>query len=905
MSTDDTEDRVKISKFEGDKGSKGEKSDIDWDTNHGNFGEDEAWPIEDVGKESPSLWDPKQFDQQTGDLDPWKESNEPTRVQDLPPPALAEAPKDKQENREDQEGWPFKSPCAMDEKKSKRRSTPKAGKMASPDQTEDKFKPEGRSDKAPSSPKRLMSEDEDIDDEDDAVEVSKMRDSRHSRKGGTGEQSNRSERRKEARRRSKKKDEPISSQNRSNDDDELDEENAGTSEEDEGTGHQILQKLNDEPKKPRRRSARRSSSSESVERTEKPRRRSARRSSSSESVERTEGEEIEDELKKGSFHGLAKDFDKKPSRARSRGRKSRSSSKGRRRRVKDKSIDHSSDDKDVDETHEELGEDDHEVRLNDDDDSAAGSRMTWRERRAQARMKRAQGMEEDSSSFDAPDVAPGSGGRRTPGSRRAGMRRASSERWRRTVEAGNDDTLDISQRRAQRSLMNANGEISRSAHRVRRYHSGGVGRMASNLDTRTYHGSTQRNQMEARRTPRRRLRSPERLDSAGSFEEDDFEYEMNRSGRSVGTLDSIEDLEDFEHVDFQTPGMVDFEEEINDLMQRANPEVTAQLNRRVHRKREAVHYDQDMPLMTRQALLTRQASAQVMRGRVDGSSIDRKRLMLRSDSMSSTASREELSFSSHRSMRGAPGRRAPPRAKSSGLGAMATSRRNPGFMEGEEDRRGVFRTRSSAGTSSFRQYQNKPNRIARVSRRAPGSEDANDPPAGGPSAGGPRRSKSMTAIRPGRSIDSSGRSGFTPTKPERRVPKKQKEEVPDLKSASSDSDDGKKVKRKQTVEIESSSEEEFYEESEVESDGESDEDSDVAAPPQKPLRRKNKAALAPTKVSKKPVNKRDMSYKRNRRNLHSIIYEAKMGIDMKDLFEQVQKGEIPRPAIKSLLMPSP
>ena len=46
------------------------------------------------------------------------------------------------------------------------------------------------------------------------------------------------------------------------------------------------------------------------------------------------------------------------------------------------------------------------------------------------------------------------------------------------------------------------------------------------------------------------------------FEEDDFEYEMNRSGRSVGTLDSIEDLEDFEHVDFQTPGMVDFEEEI-------------------------------------------------------------------------------------------------------------------------------------------------------------------------------------------------------------------------------------------------------------------------------------------------------------------------------------------------------
>merc|ERR1712110_1410247 len=122
--------------------------------------------------------------------------------------------------------------------------------------------------------------------------------------------------------------------------------------------------------------------------------------------------------------------------------------------------------------------------------------------------------------------------------------------------------------------------------------------------------------------------------------------------------------------------------------------------------------------MTRQALLTRQASAQVRRQVLDGSNIDRNRLLLRNDSMSSTNSRDELALSSHRSIRSSHGRRAPPRSKSSGLGVMGRngylqSLAGPARPSDSDDRRRLFRSRSSHGaqTASFNQYsKNKPNK---------------------------------------------------------------------------------------------------------------------------------------------------------------------------------------------------
>jgi hypothetical protein len=58
-------------------------------------------------------------------------------------------------------------------------------------------------------------------------------------------------------------------------------------------------------------------------------------------------------------------------------------------------------------------------------------------------------------------------------------------------------------------------------------------------------------------------------------------------------------------------------------------------------------------------------------------------------------------------------------------------------------------------------------------------------------------------------------------------------------------------------------------------------------------------------IPAKPVDKKDMTNKRNRRKLHLLMYEAKMGIEMKDLFKKVQEGVPPRSPIKTLMMPSP
>mmetsp|Transcript_117906 Transcript_117906/g.176124 ORF Transcript_117906/g.176124 Transcript_117906/m.176124 type:complete len:843 (-) Transcript_117906:210-2738(-) len=658
-----------------------------------------------------------------------------------------------------------------------------------------------------------------------------------------------------------------------------------------------------------------------AEKSKKPKRRSGRSGSE-------DGAEVEDgkeDLEGNSFHRLAKDFDK-PSRPRStsRGKKTKApgSASGRRRRLKDRALDHSGHDDDDSEVYGEFGEEEHEVKLKDDaaivDPGSGGSRsrMSWRERRARNRLG-------EDPSGDGPDhavaplKAPGSGGRRPP--RRGMMRRASSERWKRAVE-GEDDPEAI-QNRARATLRDANAELSRSAHSIRRYHSGGVGAMSSGLDARSYHGPTE-GRRPPLRTPRKQIRGPppDSADSGGSFGNDYDDYDLNLSGRSARTLDSIEDLEDFEHMDFQTPGMVDYDEEILDLMQRANPENTAQLNRRVHRKREAVNYDQNMPMMTRQALLTRQASAQVARQRFDGSNIDRQRLLLRSDSMSS-ADGGELSMSNHRPMRTTPGggRRPPPRTRSSGMAAMAghagRSKDVPGFMQqaptrstDPENRRGVFRTRSS--TASFKQYHNKPNRVASLSRRGPGTGEQIDPhsmrgstsassaaPAPADRRGSLQRAKSTTALRPSKKLDPRGDAA------DHEVAPRKKEEAPARKS---DSDDERRGKKKQKEKA-PRDDESLNSESE-DSDVESIEEEEMESP-KKPARRKPTKPVQPKSPipikAKKSTDKRDMLVKRNRCKLHAMMYEVKMGVDMKDLFVEVQKGEIPKSPIKALMMPSP
>jgi hypothetical protein len=165
----------------------------------------------------------------------------------------------------------------------------------------------------------------------------------------------------------------------------------------------------------------------------------------------------------------------------------------------------------------------------------------------------------------------------------------------------------------------------------------------------------------------------------------------------------------------------------------------------------------------------------------------------------------------------------------------------------------------------------------------------------------------MNAVRRPASMDPRGKA-LTPSKPERRVPKSietkaGKDDEPDLHSESSDSEGENGVKRKKAAKGDSS----IASQSESE---DSDVDSDDDPSPKKPAKRKP-AKVTPIKASpspspaKKSTNKRDMTVKRNRRKLHSVVYQAKMGVDMRDLFKQVQKGEIPKSPIKTLMMASP
>ncbi len=461
----------------------------------------------------------------------------------------------------------------------------------------------------------------------------------------------------------------------------------------------------------------------------------------------------DDELTNASSHSLKKDSDK-PRRRRSRSSKRTPTSSRKkapaganlpRRKLKEKSS-NNSDDTPVSvetETSDDMDDDyTQEISLKDED---TPSTRTRRERR-----------KDRLSNGDSRKMKSGS----THGSRssqRDGMRKSHSERWDRAAETTEGEEAENSPVVKRRSK--ASDGLSRSAHttRVRRNNSSGLSRMKGSLNSRSYHGAERdhRSASGGKRTPKRSARrnGGETLNSAGDESVKSFETHSFHDGRSQATLESIEDFEDFEEdvyaMEMQTPGMIDFDQEMLDLMQRANPEVTDHLDRRVHRKREMVAFDQNMPMMTRQALLTRQASSQVQRQFIDGSTIDKQRLLLRNDSMGS---------SSHRSMRSAlGGRRAPPRAKSSGLGAMGQV----------DDRRRVFRSSSSQAASFNQHYQNKPNKVRNLSRRASGDlapVHGQRPRSGEVRRRPVQRAASTTAIRRANSSDL-----MSPLKPVRRT----------------------------------------------------------------------------------------------------------------------------------------
>ncbi|KAG7364805.1 hypothetical protein IV203_038008 [Nitzschia inconspicua] len=792
-----------------------------------NVAEDDIKSDEEIESQHPvkETWDPKEFDEQTNNMDSWKESNGLRRVQDLPSPTLADVPPEQRSKQK--AGAARRADSAAD--------NPPVGptRKVSKDFNDDVLE-------------AIQAEDGVIEDgeENDRTQAWKMREtwksSSHS-KGSTSESSGHVS----GTRKGRKADiGGRTSRPDASDDDDL-----------------IQDYDNSRPEKPKRKA----SLSRSADRHGK-----------------TENfDDDAEEIGVTSFHGLKKDADKKTTRSNSRGRKTPTGGRsgrtarnktptgGRpsRRKMKDKDVGQE----------EECSVESSKLK---GDDSGTPSSSRSRERR-RARQKAL--MEADTMDYETELTtiqAPRSAGRRPPTTRRSQMSRSSSERFRRAVE--DDEEEEAIKMRARETLKRASNELSQSAHAVRRYHS-----LGGSLDRRSYHGTDymRRGQSDMRRTPRRLVRNYDNVDSAGSFGGDSHDsYEDDGSVYSARTLESIEDFEDFTGMDFQTPGMVDFNAEVLDLMQRANPETTAHLDRRVNRKREQIIYDQNMPMMTRQALLTRQASAQAQRQVVDGNNVDRRRLLLRTDSMTSVNSHDDLTLSNHRSLRGAPGRRAPPRSRSSGLGAMVPGSGAPRPND-PENRRGVFRTRSSTATNSFKQYPNKPNRVQSITRRAPG--DQIEPHSmRGPSSGDSllrrrplQRAKSTTSLR-----RASDHRVITPQKADSRLSRRE-----DVSSDESGSDS---------------------EDSDVISD-----DEERTPSPRKPSMRTQVRKL-PTRaqsdvlprlqpVRTKSTDKKDMTNKRNRRKLHLLMYESKMGVEMKDLFKQVREGVAPRSPIKTLMMPSP
>lgn len=600
----------------------------------------------------------------------------------------------------------------------------------------------------------------------------------------------------------------------------------------------------------------------------------------------------DDELGVSSFHSLVIDSDKP--RTKTNTTKRRSSSSGRRnktpvggrsnrRQLRDKTPSYSDKNENLDNVDSRGSQ---EIYLKDEDDLSSRDGRTRKEFRVDR---------EHPVSNDVVRESRRSKSKSSLSNKRRDVSRSHSERLNRALESLEGEEVDDShyiRRRANESLSRPSDGISQPTQsRLRRHHSTGFGRTTGLLNNRSYNADEidHRTSLDGRRGQRRPSRRQPKFDSAASLGGDSVE--SYGDGRSQCTFESGDDYEDFEEdvygMELQTPGMVDFEEEMLGLMQRANPEVTDHLDRRVHRKREMVVYDQNMPMMTRQALLTRQASSQVRRQFFDGSNIDKKRLLLRNDSMSS---HDGLSLSGHRTTRSLHSRRAPPRAKSSGLGAMGPR----GYMDSiggstrqseSDDRRRVFRSRSTHGTqpASFNQhYQNKPNRVQHLSRKTSGdliqAHTMRGPSRGSDRIGRSRsvqRANSATSLR--RSTSSS--SHVAPRKPERKNSRDEKRLKKDVSGGRYSPDDG------------------------------SGRDSDLGSPYRSPgsSRRHLKKNLTKSPAYKQDTctNINDMSNKRNRSKLHLLMYKTKMRVDMNVLFLKTREGEKPRSPIDTLRMPSP
>jgi hypothetical protein len=896
------------------------KRDVPWDANDQDFDSDGEWGVDDFGKDSPGVWDPDTLKKQTGELDPWKEAaKSPARIQDLPSPALADPPPEVRKSNSDEEEWPFKSPCAFKAKKG-RSLTPRSAQSASASaassaassdmdsQTSSSGKTAEADAEAKSSRDNDVgrsggSDDDDDDDNDNddgedagekgdaPVEAWRKREiwKAASSANDAGDQQDPPPQEEDTRKNSsaKSKDSGPTMPSRGS----RSRTDADNGDGDANDNDQAPAKLKNRKAKDPSGDQAGDGDEDDVGKPIKPKRRSKPEPSD------------DDELKKGgSFHSLVKDADKV--RTKSKERRSKTLRGGRRRQLKESSptVDSLDNSNNANDDDDEEFADDIVIKLarEEDEEPTSSRKKSWRDRRSDNRENRERSLSADGSAGEeVPTKAhTPTSGRRPPSSRRALMRRAHSERWRKAVE-GPDDlgaTLDSEtiQRRARASLLNANAELSRSAHSARRFNGGSGGQEGR---SRSFHAENAAKNTRAAR----KAHSSDALGTASYHREFDS-YDMNRSGHS---LDSIEDLEDFEHIDFQTPGMVDYEEEIHGLMQRANPENTAQLNRRVHRRRENVTYDQNMPMMTRQALLTRQAGSQVARGRVDPSGIDRGRLELKN---SFHEKKDALSLSNHRG-RFTPGRRAPPRTRSSTVVGSMRPTEVPSFMQqqpqdasDDRDRRGVFRSRSSTQTPSFRQYLNKPNKIAQLSSRRPPSASGGEAIDRHSSRGAPsepverrgmlQRAKSTTALR-------------RPVRTDPREVTPNRDEIKRTAEPRAGTDDMPGLKPTRTKDV-------MDEDSDIESDDSSvDSMAEDLTSPKRPVKIKAPKSTPPTVIKspspkKKVFDKRDFTVERNRRKLHSMMYEQKMGLTMKDLLQQVKNGDpikSPKSPVKAAASP--
>jgi len=857
-----TKTRRKRSKSEGKhksskRDSNNDRSDVELNDNAYKGSSNSELKIQVEIKDNSSKSNSRELYEQEDNIDAWDEKNEPSRVNDPTSQTLARIPSRQRSS-----------------KKGKKGSRKQAGKTSS----SDKFTVEKEDHNNDSVGSRRTTSDKSIEKSEELEHDHKERARISGRSLKSSARSRESSGRKEDTRPSVPR---RASDGREIDDNGVDQspanrklrKNSRQNEESDGEG--MTEDADDkQPTKPARRTPRR------VSPESKP------------------AENENNELSVGSFHSLRKDSDKPRSRSNTSrrrtpnsGRRNKTPNSGRpnRRRLKDKTLnnsDHFPVCKNAETSDDVDSRGTQEINLKDEEILATGTSRTRRERRRDRERLVSNDVIRDVRKTKPGNSNASRSGRSSLTTRRGGIRRSHSERWNRaveTLESEGAENPQVGRRKAHESLNRASDGLSRSAHpRIKRNNSSGLARMTGSLNNRSYHGleSDRRVSSDARRTPRRATRRHQTAESSNSIADDSIDSfgdgHSFGDGRSQATLESIDDFEDFGEdfygLELQTPGMIDFEEDMLDLMQRANPEVTDHLDRRVHRKREMVVYDHNMPMMTRQALLTRQASSQVQRQFFDGSNIDKKRLLLRNDSMTSNNS-------SHRAMRSTHGRRAPPRAKSSGLGAMARggymdSMGGPTRQSDSDDRRRVFRSGSSQ-TASFNQYhQNKPNKVRNLSRRASGDLVQPHTMRGQPRSNDQRRrpvqrASSTTALRRSNSSDH-----VAPQKPERKMFVDERRK---MARQSSDDDSGNNAEL----------------------------GSDQRGPSYSLKGSPMRDSVLDGIKDDKNTDENDMSNKRNRSKLHFLMYMTKMSVDMDVLFQKAREGEKPRSPIDTLRMPSP